>query len=130
MPETCSLICSASAEAEEQAGKQNPTRAPPAEDDSRQRDEAAARDNAVGVGARVTGRQIRAADPGQSAADDAREVLDPDDVDAERRGRLRMLADGLIAQARARPAEEDGSEDDKQQRSDRPSGSGQKGGLR
>ena len=27
-----------------------------------------------------------------------------------------MLADGLIAQARARPAEEDGSEDDKQQR--------------
>ena len=42
-------------EAEEQAGKQNPTRAPPAEDDSRQRDEAAARDNAVGVGTRITG---------------------------------------------------------------------------
>ena len=39
------------AEAEEQAGKQDPARAPTAKDDSCQRNEAASGDNAVGVGA-------------------------------------------------------------------------------
>ena len=57
-------------------------------------------------------RQVGAAEPGEDAAEDDVPVAQPDDVDADRLGRLGMLADGPRPQAPARAEQADLEDDD------------------
>ena len=63
--------------------------------------------------------QERAAQRGQDARRDDVPVAQPDDVDADRLGGARVLADGARAQAPARAEEEDLEDDDEEQQGDR-----------
>ena len=92
---------------EQQRAGQGADRRPSAEDDRRQRDEAAAGGHVVLERAGSLEGEVRAGEPGEDAGDDDVPIAQPDDVDADRVRGARMLADGTRPQAPARAEEED-----------------------
>ena len=91
---------------QERAAPNAPMRRPSAEDDRRQRDEAATGGHAVLERPGLLEGEVGAGQPGEDAAEDDVAVAQRDDVDPDRLGGLRVLADGARPQAPARPEEQ------------------------
>ena len=99
-------------EAEEQRRRDRTARAPPAEDHGGQGDEALAGGDVRAEAADGADGQERAAEAGDEAAHDHVAVAGPQHVDADRVGRLRVLADGPGAQSPAGAEQRDVDDDD------------------
>ena len=107
---------SGAGEAEQQRGRERAARAPVAEDDRRQRDEAAPRGHVLVERAHEADREVRPAHRRQDAGGHHGEVARARDRDADRLGRPRVLADRRRRSPCARAEEEDGQRHDPDQR--------------
>ena len=104
---------------EEQRRAERAERCPAPDDHRGQPDEPAPGGHPLLEGRGRLHAQERAAKAGQDAAREDVPVAQPDDVDADRLGGPRVLADGAAAQAPARSEEEDLEPDDDEQQGDR-----------
>src|SRR5581483_1634801 len=104
-------------EAEQDRGPERPERTPVAEDERRERDEAAPGGHVVvEAPAAEADRQVGASERGEDAGEDHGAVADGIDVDADGVGGARMLAAGADAQADRRREDDEEGEDHEHER--------------